>query len=249
MRRVICFVILLLVLPSCKNVLKGKEEGSGGLLDAKVAPRFDEKGRKVLAGRSTAGASDYRDGQGSSSTGGEGFEERFRGGDLFNGYGQHGLNAMSNKMVNQSLATKQQKSFNQTKNFLTRRYGGNTRELDPKSSVSERVTSFLSGKKSRDEELRVAGLGQEYRTKAYGVNASRESERAARTETYHGAAKTAAVKDYLPATKEQAGDMQPKYLEGSPGDSVAVSRFMRNRNKQSPVTQEEIRSLIGKKDQ
>ena len=133
MKTTLC-LLAAVVLCSCKSSTAKKADTN----------RYDEQGRKILAGPANVRREDIRDGDNASGAEGDGFASRFRSAD-YGGYGSEGLNAMSLKMFDKKLGTKELRSYNQTKDFVSKRYGGSTRELEEKTSASARVKSWFSG--------------------------------------------------------------------------------------------------------
>lgn len=247
------FLLLLLcvaALPACKTtrtVLAGPQNPEKQVNDynpQKEAADF-AAGQKAAAMGMT----------GTQFGGGSGWSERFGNADPY-GYNRTdekgnvilGLNALSEKVYGGNTGTKDMKSFSQTKDFLTKRYS-NTREIGQKESFSQRMSSWLSGKKANTDRL-ANETGQNYRDGAR-VLANKSNYNDGRTLPEKASweeGRSAHTKDYYPAKKVvEEGLDKPRLLGNADKDTAdKITRFVKSRPRDNPATVDEIRQLLGK---
>jgi hypothetical protein len=242
--------LLLAVLPACKTtrtVIAGPQNPEKHVNDydpKKEAANF-EAGQKAAAMGMV----------GTQFGGGSGWSERFGNSDPY-GYNKVdskgnnilGLNALGEKYFGGNTATKDMKSYGQTKDYLTKRYT-NTKELGQKESFSQRMSSWFGGKKANTDHI-ARETGQDYRDGARVIanktnyndghtlpeKSSREDGRAART------------RDFYPAKKvlDQGADA-PKMIGNADKDTAEkVSKLVKTHTRENPTTIEEIRQMLGK---
>jgi hypothetical protein len=241
MLRPLLLLPLLFFLPSCeteRTVLAGPTKvSSGGYNDYNPNASGDQMAAQMSASGQT------------QTGGGSGFNERFSFDS--GGYGKEGLNILSGKMFGDTK-TQDMKEFSQTKDFLTKRYGGGTRELEARENASGSERSWLGGRRARTDKT-ASEAGQEYAGGGRVIDGKRSREdgrtltgRSAREE--NRAAYTRG--DYYPAKKvmDQGGDAPKMIGEGSNKEKGSVLNLIRGRDRDNPATVQEIRDLLGKRD-
>lgn len=241
MRLLLLPLACIALLPACqteRTVLAGPATTS---LDINDYDPNAEANRDTIAQKAAASGM-----VGSQFGGGSGWSQRFGNA---NPYG-YGMNAMSEKMFGGDTQTRDMKSFTQTKDFLTKRYS-NTRELGQKESTSQKLTSWLSGKKARTDQL-ASETGQTYRDAARTLDqkSSRFDGRTLDEKMSRESGRTARTKDFYPAKKvlDQGAD-KPKIISNADkGTADAVSKLVKSRSRDNPATVEDIRQLIGKSE-
>ena len=193
---------------------------------------------------------------GSQFGGGAGWGSRFGNADPY-GYNRTdkdgkvtlGLNALGEKYFGGNTKTKDMKSFSQTKDFLTKRYS-NTRELGQKESVTQRMSSWLGGKKANVDRI-ANETGQTYRDGAR-VLANKSNYNEGRTVPERTATegnRAARTKDYYPAQKAvDDGRDAPRMIGNADKDTAgAVTQMVNSHSRDKRATVDEIRQLLGKK--
>lgn len=195
---------------------------------------------------------------GSQFGGGSGWSQRFGNADPHGymskdpktGKPREGLNAMSEKMFGGDTSTRNMKSFTQTKDFLTKRYG-NTKELDQKESASQRISSWLSGKKARTDKLALE-TDQNYRdsNRVLANKTNRNDGRTIAERLSRDDGRSAATRDFYPAKKAlENGSDKPRILgDADRATANAVTNLIRSRPRDNPATVEDIRKFLGKGD-
>jgi hypothetical protein len=238
--RLLLLLPLLLALPSCeteRTVLAGPQKVSaGGYSDYDPNASADEMAARMSAtGQTQAGA-------------GSGFNERFSFDS--GGYGKEGLNIMSGKMFGDTK-TRDMKEFTQTKDFLTKRYGGGTRELEARENASGDARSWFGSRKARTDQT-ASESGQEFAggSRVLDGKRSREDGRTLAERTARESTREARTRNFYPAEKviEQGGDAPKMIGEGKNKEKGAVFDFIRGRDRDNPATVQEIRDLLGKRD-
>jgi hypothetical protein len=250
--RPLLFLLLFVsaVLPACKTtrtVLAGPQNP-----EKRVNDYDPQKEAATLeAGRKAAAMGMV----GTQFGGGAGWSERFGNSDPY-GYNRTdekgnailGLNALGEKYFGGNTQTKDMKSFSQTKDFLTKRYS-NTRELGQKESFSQRMSSWLGGKKANTDAI-AKETGQDYRDGARVLTNKANSKDGLtlpdRTSWEDG--RNARSKDFYPAKKVlDEGKDAPKMIGNADKDTAErVSKLIKSRPRENPATVEEIRQLLGK---
>ncbi|HWB01964.1 MAG TPA: hypothetical protein VG796_03000 [Verrucomicrobiales bacterium] len=248
----ILFLLCVAALPACKTtrtVVAGPQTTSLDIndYDPQAEANSAEAGMKAASMGMV----------GTQFGGGKGWSQRFGNADPY-GYIRKdpndpkktvfGLNALSEKVYGGNTGTKDMKSFSQTKDFLTKRYS-NTREIGQKESFSQRMSSWLSGKKANTDRL-ANETGQSYRDGAR-VLANKSNYNDGRTlpeKTSWEESRSAHTKDYYPAKKVvEEGLDKPRLLGNADKDTAdKVTRFVKSRPRDNPATVDEIRQLLGK---
>jgi hypothetical protein len=228
---------LLFLLPACKTqrtVLAGPQKiSAGGYNDFNPNASNEQLAAQMAAtGQSQTG-------------GGSGFNERF--GFDSGGYGSEGLNAMSGKMFGGETKSKDMKDFSQTKDFLTKRYGG-TKGYGTKEYSDSGTRSWLAGRRARTGSASEAGQEYSGGRRLLGERNYREAGRTITGRTSREASRTANTRAYYPAEKMLTGDRdEPKIIgEGSKKESHAVWELIKSRPRDNPASVQEIRDLLGK---
>jgi hypothetical protein len=192
----------------------------------------------------------------SLSGGGDGSEvdanSRFQARDPF-GYESNesgGLNALSGKMFSGSTPEKDMKQFQQTRDFVTKRYSGNTAELSSadKRSFLQRLTSPLTGRKARESgSASEAERAWQGGTPLLGTPASRYDGQSARTRDFSEADRTAPTRNFVPAEKAlEPGRSDPPMMNADPKEADRVTSLIMSRTRDDPATIDDIRAALGK---
>lgn len=230
-----------------RTVLSGPTKVQSGRSDIGA----DSIAKDRAAGAAAASSGAY----GQMGNGGEAFQERFGnfdpGGYLSKdekGNTTFGLNAMSEKAFGGNLNSRDMKSFSQSKDFLTKKYGTN-RELDQKTSSSQGVNSWFGNKKA-NASGEAYGSDKAYSGSARSIadKTSTADGRTATTGKAREQGRTATTGNYYPAQKvlDQGGD-EPKIIgQGDKATNDSIWRLIKSRPRDNPATVEEIRQLIGK---
>ena len=177
---------------------------------------------------------------------------RFQARDPF-GYESNqsgGLNALSGKMFSGSTPEKDMKQFQQTRDFVTKRYSGSTAELSSadKRSFLQRLTSPLTGRKATEagpaSEAERAWQGG---TPLLGTPASRYDGQSARTRDFSGADRTAPTRNFVPAEKAlEPGRSDPPMMNADPKEADRVTSLIMSRTRDDPASIDDIRAALGK---
>jgi len=249
--RLLCLLLCICTLTACqteRTVLSGPRNVGGGASD--YSPEAEAKSRAAGEAAAAGGVS------GQFGSGGDAFNQRFGNFDP-GGYIEKdskgnvvsfGLNSMSEKTFGGNLASRDMKSFSQTRDYLTKRYSG-TRELDQKTSSSQSTMSWFSGRKAQaDGAARESGAEFSGSGRRVAEKTSPSDGRVAKTGTAREDGRTASTKDFSPAKKVlDEGRDAPKIIgQGSKGQNDAVWRLIKSRPRDNPATVDEIRQLLGK---
>ena len=244
MMRLLLFLLSVSTLPACKSVRSitaGPQVVSEGGSDYNP----EQEARSTEIGRKAAASGVV----GQSDQGGSNFSRRFGTYDP-HGYGTSGLNSMNEKVFGGNTGTQEMKSFTQTKDFLTKRYS-NTRELEQKESFTQRMKSWLGGKKANTSKL-ARETGQEFYNadKVLANKANYNEGRTIKDRASREDGRVANTKDFYPAKKVLDGGYDaPKIIAG--GDKKtndSVWRMIKSRPRDNPATVEDIRQLLGKSE-
>jgi hypothetical protein len=241
MRSIVMLLFLVCALPACKTtrtVVAGPKTTSLDIndYDPQAEANSAEIGRKAAASGMV----------GSQFGGGRGWSQRF--GDV-NPYGYE-LNAMNEKIYGGDTGTKDMKSFTQTKDFLTKRYT-NTSELEQKESYTQRMKSWLGGKKANTDKL-ARETSREYggETRVLENKTSYSDGRTVKERSSREDGRVAGTKDYYPAQKAiDRGADAPKIIgQGDKKTNDSVWKLIKSRPRDDPATVEDIRQLLGKSE-
>ena len=157
---------------------------------------------------------------------------------------------MSEKMFGGNTGTQEMKSFTQTKDFLTKRYT-NTRELEQKESFTQRMKSWMSGKKANVSKS-ARETGQEFYNgdKVLANKANYQDGRTVKARASREDGKVANTKDFYPAKKVLDGGYDaPKIIaSGDKKTNDSVLRMIKSRPRDNPATVDDIRQLLGKSE-
>lgn len=178
---------------------------------------------------------------------------RFQAADPF-GYqsnGSGGLNALSGKMFSGKTAQKDMRSFNQTRDFVAKRYGGSTKELGSadKQSFLQKMTSRFSGSSASESGSTSSEASKNFREQDRSVAAytNRNQDRAANTRDFPGSDRTARTGYYYPAEKDaQKGFTQPKMINADKGTAEKITSLIMSGTNEEPATVDDIRQALGK---
>ncbi len=178
---------------------------------------------------------------------------RFQAADPF-GYqsnGSGGLNALSGKMFSGKTAQKDMRSFNQTRDFVAKRYGGSTRELGSadKQSFLQKMTSRFSGSSASESGSTSSEASKNFREQDRSVAAytNRNQDRAANVRDFPGSDRTARTGYYYPAEKDaQKGFTQPKMINADKGTAEKITSLIMSGTNEEPATVDDIRQALGK---
>lgn len=178
---------------------------------------------------------------------------RFQAADPF-GYqsnGSGGLNALSGKMFSGKTAQKDMRSFNQTRDFVAKRYGGSTKELGSadKQSFLQKMTSRFSGSSASESGSTSSEASKNFREQDRSVAAytNRNQDRAANVRDFPGSDRTARTGYYYPAEKDaQKGFTQPKMINADKGTAEKITSLIMSGTNEEPATVDDIRQALGK---
>jgi hypothetical protein len=243
-------LIGLCALTSCqteRTVLSGPTNVQSGRSDISTESLSKERAAGEAAAASGA--------TGQMGNGGEAFQERFGNFDPGGYLGKDekgnttfGLNAMSEKAFSGNLNSRDMKSFTQSKDFLTKKYG-NTREVDQKTSSAQGANSWFSNKKANTGR-EAYGSDKSYSgsTRTIAGKTSTADGRTTPTGNAREQGRTATTGNYYPAQKvlDRGGD-EPKIIgQGDKATNESIWRLIKSRPRDNPATVEEIRQLLGK---
>lgn len=177
---------------------------------------------------------------------------RFQAADPF-GYqsnGSGGLNALSGKMFSGNTSQKDMRSFNQTRDFVAKRYGGSTKELgtSDRQSFLQKMTSRFSGT-SASESGNASEASKNFREQDRSVAAStnRNQDRAANVRDFPDSDRTARTGYYYPAEKDaKNGFTQPKMVNADKGTAEKITSLIMSGTNEEPATVDDIRNALGK---
>ena len=242
--RLLLFLLSVCMLPACKSV-RSVTAGPRVISEGGSDYNPEQEARSAEVGRKAAASGVV----GQADQGGSNFSKRFGTHDPY-GYGDKGLNSMSERMFGGNTSTQDMKSFTQTKDFLTKRYT-NTRELEQKESFSQRMKSWLGGKKANTSK-HARETGQEFynsdKVLANKVNYNEGRTIKGRASREDGM--VANTKDFYPAKKVLDGGYDaPKIIaSGDKKTNDSVLRMIKSRPRENPATVDDIRQLLGKSE-
>ena len=178
---------------------------------------------------------------------------RFQAADPF-GYqsnGSGGLNALSGKMFSGKTAQKDMRSFNQTRDFVAKRYGGSTKDLGTadKQSFLQKMTSRFSGNTASESDSTSSEASRNFReqNRSVATSPNRNQDRAASTRDFPDSDRTARTGLYYPAEKDaRNGFTQPKMMNADKGTAEKITSLIMSGTSEEPATVDDIRNALGK---
>ncbi len=244
MMRLLFLLLCVCALPACKSV---RTVTSGPRVISEGGSDYDaqKEARSAEAGRQAAASGVV----GQADQGGSNFAKRFGTYDP-HGYGSEGLNAMSEQMFGGNTGSQDMKSFSGARDFLAKRYG-DTGELGQKESATQRMKSWMGGKKANTEkqapemERGFSGGNNVLANKTSDQDGRTLKDRSSRED-----GRVAGTKDFYPARKVlDGGHDAPRIIaEGDKKTNDAVWRLIKSRPRDNPATVEDIRQMLGKTD-